>query len=81
MYTNKLTSYVLVCRLILIGCSFLAGCTQKAPEAGVVKTDAGYVSGLNQNGIRVYNGIPFAASPTGDLRWSPPPRRYNHGRV
>jgi para-nitrobenzyl esterase len=38
----------------------------------VVKTDAGYVSGLQQNGLRVYLGIPFAAPPVGNLRWRPP---------
>jgi len=72
MQTNKLTRRVLVICLILIGFSFLAGCTQKEPASGMVKTDAGYVSGTDQNGIRVYLGIPFAAPPTGDLRWRPP---------
>ncbi|HVP95146.1 MAG TPA: carboxylesterase family protein [Methanoregulaceae archaeon] len=38
----------------------------------VVKTDAGYVSGMQQNGLRVYLGIPFAAPPVGYLRWRPP---------
>ena len=38
----------------------------------LVKTDAGYVSGINQDGLRVFYGIPFAAPPTGDLRWRPP---------
>ena len=57
----------------------MAGCTQKGPDAGlvktdarVVKTDAGSVSGLQQGGLWVYTGIPFAAPPTGDLRWRPP---------
>ncbi len=43
-----------------------------APDPTVVKTDAGYISGLQQNGLRVYLGIPFAAPPTGELRWRPP---------
>jgi len=72
MQTWKVTGCVLVICLILLGFSFLAGCTQKEPASGVVKTDAGYVSGINQDGIRVYHGIPFAAPPTGDLRWRPP---------
>jgi para-nitrobenzyl esterase len=38
----------------------------------VVKTDAGYISGSQENGLRIYLGIPFAAPPTGDLRWRPP---------
>jgi para-nitrobenzyl esterase len=72
MQTCKLTSGVLVICLVLAGFSLLAGCTQKATDAGIVKTSAGYVSGLQQDGLRVYHGIPFAAPPTGDLRWRPP---------
>ncbi len=41
-------------------------------DPAVVKTDAGYISGLQQDGLCVYLGIPFAAPPTGDLRWKPP---------
>ena len=78
MQTYKLTSCVLVICLVLIGFSFLAGCAQKEPasgvvnESGIVKTDAGSVSGIQQDGLRVYLGIPFAAPPTGNLRWRPP---------
>jgi para-nitrobenzyl esterase len=72
METNKLTGCVLVICIILIGFSFLAGCAQKEPASALVKTDAGSVSGTDQNGIRVYLGIPFAAPPTGGLRWKPP---------
>lgn len=38
----------------------------------VVKTDLGNISGLQQDGLRVYLGIPFAAPPTRELRWRPP---------
>ncbi len=72
MQSCKVTSGVLVICLVLISFSFLAGCTQRGPEPGVVKTDTGYVSGMPQNGLWVYHGIPFAAPPTGDLRWRPP---------
>jgi para-nitrobenzyl esterase len=72
MQAFKATGYVLVICLILVGSSFIAGCTEKAPDTGVVKTDAGSVSGINQSGLRVFYGIPFAAPPTGDLRWKPP---------
>jgi len=79
MQTGKVTSCVLVCCLILTGCSFLAGCTQKGPDAGVVnnnenivRTDAGSVSGMQQGSLRVYTGIPFSAPPTGEHRWKPP---------
>ena len=46
--------------------------TVAQPSDTVVKTDAGYISGLQQDGLRVYLGIPFAAPPVGDLRWRPP---------
>ncbi len=45
---------------------------QKRLESGIVKTGAGYVSGTNVGGIWTYLGIPYAAPPTGDLRWRPP---------
>ncbi|HEV7694310.1 MAG TPA: carboxylesterase family protein [Hyphomonadaceae bacterium] len=47
------------------------GAIAPATDSGlpaVVKTDAGYVSGIN-GAVRSYKGIPFAAPPVGDLRW------------
>jgi para-nitrobenzyl esterase len=35
-------------------------------------TDSGAVSGVREDGLSVYKGVPFAASPAGDLRWRPP---------
>jgi para-nitrobenzyl esterase len=52
--------------------SDLSDSSTPAPDPTVVKTDAGYISGLQENGLRVYLGIPFAAPPTGELRWRPP---------
>jgi len=72
MQSWKLTSCVLVCCLVLIGSTLFAGCTQNSAEPGVVKIDSGSISGHEQNGLRVFLGIPFAAPPTGELRWRPP---------
>ncbi|WFN35145.1 carboxylesterase family protein [Methanogenium sp. S4BF] len=69
---GKVIRNILVICVVLIGCSFLAGCTQQESEPDVVKTDAGYISGLQQDDLRIFLGIPFAAPPTGDLRWKPP---------
>lgn len=35
-------------------------------------TEKGEISGVSENGIGVYKGIPFASPPVGDLRWRPP---------
>lgn len=78
MHTNTKIRNILLIGVILAGCLLFAGCTEKAAsptnanESTVVKTNAGYVSGLEQGNTRVYLGIPFAVSPTGDLRWRPP---------
>jgi para-nitrobenzyl esterase len=72
MMRRTLTSYVVILCIILAGCTLFAGCTQNEQPPVVIKTVAGYVSGINQDGIRVFHGIPFAAPPTGDLRWRPP---------
>lgn len=37
-----------------------------------VVTEAGIISGLRENGLDIYKGIPFAAPPVGNLRWRPP---------
>jgi para-nitrobenzyl esterase len=39
-----------------------------------VLTESGAISGLRENGVSVYKGVPFAAPPVGDLRWRPPER-------
>ena len=48
------------------------------PDAPIVDTLCGSVSGLsvplpfNMTAVNIYQGIPFAAAPTGDLRWRAP---------
>lgn len=37
-----------------------------------VKVESGLLEGTEENGLRVYKGIPFAAPPVGDLRWRNP---------
>jgi para-nitrobenzyl esterase len=38
----------------------------------VVETDAGAVRGIRRRGVRMWRGIPYAAGPTGDLRFRAP---------
>jgi para-nitrobenzyl esterase len=40
--------------------------------AGPVKIDSGLLSGTEDNGIRAFRGIPYAAPPVGELRWRAP---------
>jgi len=41
-------------------------------QTPIVNTTAGKVSGVENNGIQVFKGIPFAAPPVGDFRWKVP---------
>jgi para-nitrobenzyl esterase len=41
-------------------------------EITQAKVTGGTVSGVVENGISIFKGIPFAAPPTGDLRWKAP---------
>ena len=43
-----------------------------ADDLGVVKTEAGLVSGTVKDDMHIFKGIPFAAPPVGDLRWKAP---------
>jgi para-nitrobenzyl esterase len=43
-----------------------------APGLGtIVRIDSGWIAGSGAT-VRSYKGIPYAAAPTGDLRWKPP---------
>ncbi|MDC0744149.1 carboxylesterase/lipase family protein [Polyangium mundeleinium] len=50
-----------------------ARCVVETPsDPGIVATDSGLVRGTMEGASWVYRGIPYAAPPTGDLRWKPP---------
>ena len=60
--------------LLLIIC---IACKVSAQNEPVVKIDKGYIKGLNENGISVFKGIPYAAPPLGSLRFMPPVEHSN----
>lgn len=66
--------------LALLAASLLVAPAGVANASGgdVVRTDAGPVRGTVAEGYRVFQGIPYAAPPVGELRWrSPqPPKRW-----
>ncbi len=59
----------------------LAGCSP--PDPNIVTTTAGPVRGETVAGVRIFRGIPYAAPPTGELRWKPPmaPEKWTRTRA
>jgi para-nitrobenzyl esterase len=66
---------VSLCVILLAG-MVLSSCTPAQEIKDPVKIDSGYISGsvVGEAGkeVHLYLGIPYAAPPTGDLRWKPP---------
>jgi para-nitrobenzyl esterase len=42
------------------------------PDSGIVSTQSGQVRGIVNGSVAEFLGIPYAAPPTGPLRWKPP---------
>jgi para-nitrobenzyl esterase len=53
---------------------FLLVCQQVtvSAQSGIIDTKYGKIEGYWEGNIRIFKGIPFAAPPTGDLRWKMP---------
>ncbi|MFI7056083.1 carboxylesterase/lipase family protein [Streptosporangium canum] len=74
--SRKLMWAALAVTLLLSACSGppARNAGPEPPEAdeGVARTDAGTVRGTVTGEHRIFQGIPYAAPPVGDLRWSSP---------
>ena len=61
--------------LILSGFLAVSGHAQSTDansKPPVVQTANGAIEGINDSGVRIFKGVPFAQPPVGDLRWKPP---------
>ena len=61
-------------RILSLPLLFLLATVRTFAADDTVKIESGLVAGSGAE-IRVFKGIPYAAPPTGDLRWKPPSPR------
>ncbi|GAA4608432.1 carboxylesterase family protein [Actinoplanes octamycinicus] len=61
-----------MCIAVLAAALLAPATPTAASSADVVRTDAGVIRGVDHDGYRTFEGIPYAAPPTGDLRWRAP---------
>lgn len=72
---KKFLCIILALTLVL---GLTSGCADKDKEKEqanswpTVQTEYGLVKGVNEDGITVFRGIPFAEPPVGELRFAPP---------
>jgi para-nitrobenzyl esterase len=59
-------------KLVALVAASAVASTLAAQAPKPVRTQSGLVQGTSENGVAVYLGVPFAAPPSGDLRWRAP---------
>lgn len=58
----------------LLASLLLTAGAARAAEPGTARVDSGVLQGAVEGAIASFKGVPFAAPPTGELRWAPPRR-------
>jgi para-nitrobenzyl esterase len=61
----------IACLLFLLSAGVVFASGKQASETSLV-TKSGPIKGVQQDGVYVYRGIPYAKPPVGDLRFAPP---------
>ena len=58
----------------IVASLLLIGAAAGAIDPPIVHTDDGPIQGYSREGLQIFEGVPFAAPPTGALRFKPPQR-------
>lgn len=65
---SELTCLAALAAMLVSGCTT----TSSGTPDGVVRTSSGLLSGVKEEGVLAFKGVPFAEPPIGDLRWRAP---------
>ncbi len=66
------SSILLTAALACLALVLLACVPSGRPVKDPISVSGGKISGTEEDGVRIYKGIPYAAPPVGKLRWRPP---------
>ena len=77
-FLSDISFGIFAAALALTGCG---GSDDPAADPTVVQTQQGAVKAAAANGVQQFLGVPYAAPPTGPLRWKPPAAALNRSSV